>query len=164
MDRFAWVVLGLVTVGLIGGIVWFEGRSSTSSAAQYGADDPARPVAVIEPQSFDFGMINGTDEQQKTVALRNTGQSPLTISEVTTSCNCTFATIALANGTTSPEFSMHGRTTWDGTIAPDEVATVTVTYRPLLMPVTGKVTRGVNIRTNDPAKPITTVSFEATVQ
>lgn len=165
MNRFAWIVLGLVTVGLLGGIVWYAGRTGmTSSAAQYSAEDSARPVAVVEPASFNLGTINAVDEQTKTVTLRNAGLSPLAVTEVTTSCDCTFATIALPDGTSSPEFTMHGRSSWSGELAPGESATVTVTYRPAVMPVTGRVTRGVNIRTNDPVTPVSTISFEATVQ
>ncbi|MBI4032811.1 DUF1573 domain-containing protein [Candidatus Berkelbacteria bacterium] len=165
MNRFAWIVLGIVTVGLLGGIVWYAGRTGmTTSATAYQAEDPARPVVVVEPASFDFGTINAVDEQTKTVTLRNDGQSPLEVTEVTTSCDCTFATIALPDGTTSPEFTMHGRSNWSGTIAPGESATVTIIYRPAVMPVTGTVSRGVNIRTNDPVNPVSTIGFEATVQ
>ncbi len=165
MNRFAWAVLGLVTIGLLGGIVWFAGRTGvTNSSTKYAADNANRPIAVLDPASFDFGTINATNEEMKTVTLRNDGRSPLEITHVTTSCDCTFASIKLADGTISPEFSMHGHETWNQAIAPGESAAVTVIYRPAIMPVTGRVTRGINIQTNDPITPIVTISFEATVQ
>lgn len=161
MNTTAWAVLVGAIIVIFGGILWTE-RSMTS--ASYATDDPARPIAVLEPASFDLGTIGVDDEPSKPVTLRNDGQSPLEISKVATSCDCTFATVTLADASRSPEFSMHTMSNWTGTIEPGQSATIDVVYRPAVMPVTGNVSRGVNIATNDPNNPMLTISFEATVQ
>jgi hypothetical protein len=52
---------------------------------------------------------------------------------------------------------------WIGEINQGETATLSVTYRPKVMPVTGPVTRQVRFATNDPNNPEVEVSVSANV-
>jgi hypothetical protein len=100
--------------------------------------------------------------------LKNTGTQPVEISQVRTSCMCTFAEIALPGGK-SPEFSMAmhndaAANAWKGVLAPGEEAVVTVIYKPSLMPVEGSVARNVKFATTDPQNPVVELGVHATVK
>ena len=53
---------------------------------------------------------------------------------------------------------------WIGTLNPGNTATVTVIYRPSIMPVKGDVTRFVTVETNDPANNQLTFNIKAFVE
>jgi len=52
---------------------------------------------------------------------------------------------------------------WIGEVPAKQIAILTVTYRPKIMPVTGVVTRQVRFATNDPKNETVEVSVKANV-
>ena len=131
---------------LIGIIVFVGSREATSTVSK---DDPNRPVAGVSQLNYDFGAMKNSDIRTKTFEVKNSGKSDLELTNVSTSCDCTYVYVT-ASGQKSPKFTMHGTTTWKGVVKPNQTAQVEVVYEPAIMPVQGKVERIVTITTNDP--------------
>ncbi len=86
----------------------------------------------------------------KNVIIKNNGKKPLQLSNITTSCGCTFAKV-IYEGKESPEFDMHTKSNYIMEIESDKKAIIRVTYKPYVMPVYGFVEREAYIKTNDPS-------------
>ncbi len=162
MDKTIVAIIGITILVLAGAILSSARKAPTEPIAS--TNDPTRPIAVVDERRFDFGTVSMSEERRQAVTVRNDGQSPLELRHFATSCDCTFAHVALPDGSESPEFTMHGTNDWLGSVPSGQVATVHVIYRPAVMPVTGKVTRAVSFMTNDPANPSVELSFTADVQ
>src|SRR3546814_20470966 len=109
-----------------------------------------------------------SDERAAEFVLRNVGGKPLHISEVRTSCMCTFAQVII-DDEESPTFNMvmHNSAAvqrWQGVVEPGLSATIRVIYRHSLMPVEGSVARDVKFAPNDPSRPVFSRGLHATVQ
>ena len=111
----------------------------------------------------DFGEMAVRDEKTAEFTLENTGNKPLNVYGVTSSCGCTFGEIEIG-GTKSPQFSMHAKSNWVGVVQQGTKSIVRVTYKPSLMPVKGEVTRMVYVKTNDPKNPELMFSVKANVK
>nr|AMP35044.1 hypothetical protein pSinB_185 [Sinorhizobium sp. M14] len=123
---------------------------------------------AIDREVAELGVLAVDEVGRAGFRLKNSGTEPIEISQVRTSCMCTFADIALPRGN-SPEFNMamHNDAAvnaWKGVLDPGEEATVTVVYKPSLMPVEGSVARNVKFATNDPQKPVVELDVHATVK
>ena len=121
----------------------------------------------IDKKEADLGTMKVTDERSATFTISNTGESILRIWGIATSCDCTFANVAIA-GTKTGEFnmSMHMSSrlkNWIGEVPSGQMATLEVIYRPKVMPVSGPVTRQVNFSTNDPNNSNIEVSIKTNV-
>lgn len=162
MDRTILLILGLTLLILVGAIGLSAKRAPSEPTAT--ADDPTRPIAVIDQTNFDLGVVPLSEERTLAVSVRNDGQSPLELRHFATSCDCTFAHVVLPDGSESPEFTMHGTNEWLGLVPAGQAATVHVIYRPAVMPVKGSVSRAVSFMTNDPARPSVELTFAATVE
>jgi hypothetical protein len=94
----------------------------------------AYPKIELSATSFDFGDINPTEGKRvETFFVRNSGNAPLTIFSLSTSCGCTEAEIDALE------------------IPPGEQAKLTVTYDPSVhRGIGGKIRRIVYIKSNDP--------------
>lgn len=138
-------------------------RGNVPAAATYAPTDSERPKAVTAATFADLGAMKVKDEKTAEFTIENAGSKPLIVSNISSSCGCTVGRITI-DGTTSPEFSMHAKGTWQGTVQPGKKAAVTVIYRPYIMPVIGMVTRNVYVQTNDPEHRNLTFSVKATVQ
>lgn len=165
MKKLDPIIIGIIVVTLLvaGGIIFAASRSQSPSAPQYRTNDAERPKLEIAQTSFDFGKMKVSDEKDQEITIRNTGQKPLVIFSLLTSCNCTFAQLTY-NGQASPKFSMHDKSNWSVAIAPGDSATMKIFYEPRLMPVQGGVTRDVLFKTNDPANPNGNIKFTAYVE
>lgn len=159
------IILGIIiiTVLVVGGIIVAAAAKQQNPVAQYQANDSARPKVQVSETSFDMGNMKLSDVKSEEITLTNTGTQGLVLSDVVTSCDCTYAQVTVA-GRVSKEFSMQRDASWRETVAPNETATVKVTYKPSIMPVKGTVNRNVAIRTNDPSQPLITIKFSANVQ
>ena len=162
MDKTIVSILGATVVIL--GVAIFVSSQQTSSKPIVAVDDTNRPIAMVSETHFNFGTVQMSDEPVRQVTIRNEGQTPLRLGKVSTSCDCTFATITMPSGTTSPEFSMHGMNSWQDELKTGETATINVIYRPAVMPVKGKVSRALSITTNDPNQPSIQIAFDAEVE
>ncbi len=106
-----------------------------------------QPRIVIEPLKFDLGNIPNGQIVSQEVKVTNTGQRPLEITSLTTSCSCTTAEL--------PTYLLQPGETQTLTIAFDSGA-----HGPGL---TGPVLRQIFISSNDPQQPEMIVEFTATI-
>lgn len=104
----------------------------------------ASPRIVVEPSSQDLG-----ERPQQFIELnytvRNQGNSPLKIDQVTTTCGCTKASID------------------QDTIPPNGETILRVTMDPAQLNLYGNIYRTITISTNDPATPQAQVSFHVVI-
>lgn len=159
-------LIGGFTVLVLIGIFLFavnEQKQNNVQIASYKAENIDRPKVFVPIFTADLGIMSMSEEKQAIFTIENKGTKPLQLFNVNSSCGCTVGKISI-NGTTSPEFGMHAKNNWTGTIEPGQSATLQVIYRPYVMPVKGKVTRDVFIQTNDPEKSKLTFTVEASVQ
>lgn len=158
------ITLGGTLIAIIGIAILFSSSQKSDSATMvYAISDKDRPKVESPETSFDFGEMKVTEEKQKDFALKNSGTKPLQIFGAQTSCDCTFGQIFYKDFK-SEEFGMHHSSGFVTEIAPGDVATVRVTYRPLIMPVYGSVERELYLSTNDPQYSKITYSIKATVK
>lgn len=123
---------------------------------------PADPNIQVSPPNYDFGTIT-QEEKTVSLAVSNTGDSNLEITEITTSCICTSAVFKVG-GRTSPTFA--GPTSqdeWSETLLPGQQGTLEVTYDPTIFSDSGQITRAVYIDSNDPDNPTVDIYITATV-
>ena len=167
-NKTPYLVIGGITLAVFIFIIFFainegKGSSNTQSTLIYSANDSERPKIKFSSPSADLGKMKVTDEKNAEFILENTGTKPLQLFKVSTSCDCTFGQITI-DGEKSPEFGMHSKNLWSGSIEPGKKATLTVVYRPSIMPVKGEVSRQVYIQTNDPENKQVTFSINAFVE
>ena len=114
-------------------------------AALLAACGNAPPRIVVEPSSQDLG-----ERPQQPVELsytvRNTGGGPLLIKKITTSCDCTKASVDRAE------------------IPAGQAANLTVTLDPAEDNLYGNILRVVYLRTNDPQRPEAEAEFRVTIR
>jgi hypothetical protein len=115
-------------------------------AAGYAALPQPPGQIELSASEFDFGTVLNTGPVSQTLQVRNTGDGPLQISGVSTSCSCTTAEVA------------------SHALAPGETADLTVTYDPLAHDgATGEFMRIVYVRSDDPDTPEATLTIRVTV-
>ena len=146
-SRFIWFGIGILVVIFVAAISWGLLKSSPTEAG-FRADDPNRPQVEISQTQFDLGQMKQSEERTVEAIVKNPGRSPLQVSDLSTSCDCTFAQMDFGDHQ-SPELSMHSGH-WHDEIPAGGQATLKIIYRPAVMPVTGKVERTVFFKTNDP--------------
>lgn len=122
---------------------------------------------TLDKKSADLGDMKVEDERTTTFTITNTSNSTLRLWNITTSCNCTFASLVI-NGQETGEFNMPMHTSgnlrnWIGEVSPQQTALLKVNYRPKVMPVVGKITRSVTFETNDPNNQNVQVDVSANV-
>lgn len=166
-DKIVLILIGGFTIIILGSIAAFsvnESKTGSSSTlVSYTINDKDRPQVEVSSSFADLGSIAVKDEKKADFTIENKGGKPLSLYKISSSCNCTFGQIFL-NGEKSPEFGMHSQSLWSGTLDPGKKATLTVIYRPYIMPVSGTITRDVYVQTNDPAKPKLTFTVKAFVK
>lgn len=165
MKKIDPIIIGIVIVTLIiiSGILWASFNAQSPSIIQYKITDTDRPILKTSLTNFDFGPMDLKEIKTKEIELKNTGSQPLIISDMITSCDCTFVQLVGA-GKESPRFSMRRDTKWRGEIAAGKTALLKITYEPKLMPVQGRVSRTIIFKTNDPVNPNVNISFTAEVK
>ena len=161
-----WIIggfVGLAAIG-IGFVAWTESKAASGGdVLQYQTADTDRPAAQVTETLKDIGTMGVNDEKTTDFTITNTGTKPLQLFNITSSCDCTAGVITI-NGTKSPEFSMHDKKQWTGTLDPGQSATVAVIYRPRIMPVQGDISRSVYVQTNDPDNKQLTFTIKTFVQ
>lgn len=166
-DKLIFYMIGGITVLLLVVIVLFsvnEGkqRQTASNITSFSENEKEKPEVAISSSFSDLGNIKVKDEKSAEFTIENKGTKPLSLFKVSSSCDCTFGQITI-DGVKSPEFTMHSKNPWTGTLDPGKKATLNVIYRPFIMPVKGIVTRDVFMQTNDPAKSQLTFTVKANV-
>lgn len=156
------VSIVVMTVVVFVGIMIAAFNSKGTAIESYKITDVAKPILDISERNFDFGQIKLSETKIKDINLKNNGQKILIISDVLTSCDCTFAQFVIADKE-SQKFSMQGDTKWRGEIQPGETAVLKIIYEPSLMPVKGQVNRSILFKTNDPQNSSVNINFTADV-
>jgi hypothetical protein len=106
---------------------------------------PAEPKIVITPAEQDLGNVP-QKPLDATYTIQNSGSQPLKISKVSTSCDCTKATV-------------------DSTeVAPGGTTVLRVHMDPALENLYGKIRRDITVETNDPRAPKATAIFRVEIQ
>lgn len=167
MKPAIWIVLGAVlAVALIFGSYFFVnqgGKTEAKTILNYSASDKERPKTEVKTTLSDFGKMKVSDEKSADFTIKNIGKKPLQLSDITSSCNCTFGQVIIS-GKESEFFGMHNVSAFAGEILPGKEATVRVIYRPYIMPVYGLVEREVYVTTNDPENPRLVFRVKANVE
>lgn len=164
-------VVAVIIVGL--GIAVVNVVTSRADAASPTANAMTPVKAVpgatlkIAREEAELGVMSVDQVRSAGFKLTNIGTESVEISQVGTSCMCTFAEITLPEAK-SPRFNMAMHNSpevnnWKGFLAPGETAVVEVIYQPSLMPVEGSVTRSVKFATNAPQNPKVELNIHATV-
>ena len=147
------LVIGLIIFSLvvvIGSYYFlFNGQKPQPAIISYSISDKERPKIQAKITYFDLGKMKVSDDKSADFKIKNIGQKTLQISNVSSSCNCTFGQIII-DGKESELFGMHNISDFAGEVLPRNEATGRVTYRPSIMPVYGIIEREVYISTNDP--------------
>jgi hypothetical protein len=171
------MIVGIAVVGvlllLIGATygVW-GGRSSSPAAFAYSEGDVARekgfqavhemeqgaaipflpqdepqPKINVSERFYNYGSIGATEKVQRTFAIRNDGEAPLTISRAYTTCGCTVANFSAS------------------VIQPGQVAEVVMIFDAGFHDSRGQtVRRGLIIENNDRRQPQVEIWVQATVR
>lgn len=167
-DKIVFLIIGGLTVLalILISIFSFNEQKPTKGStlvASYTATDSDKPKVNVSSIFSDLGNMKVKDEKTAEFTIGNTGNKPLQLFKIESSCDCTFGIVTI-DGVKSPEFSMHAGSPWVGTVDPGKKATLAVIYRPSIMPVSGVVTRDVYMQTNDPEKSNLTFTVKAFVE
>lgn len=167
-DKLVFYIIGGFSVLLLVLIAIFsinEGKQARRAAniTSFSVNDKDRPQVEVSSKFSDFGSMKVKDEKSAEFTIENKGAKPLSLFKVSSSCDCTFGQITI-DGVKSPEFNMHSKNPWTGSIDPGKKATLNVVYRPFIMPVKGTVTRDVYMQTNDPVNSRLTFTVKAFVE
>ncbi len=160
------LVIGLIIFSLaaIIGSYFFivGGQKSQPVITSYSLNDKERPKVEAKTTFFDLGKMKVSEDKSANFKIKNIGQKSLQLSNVSSSCNCTFGQVVI-DGKESDVFGMHNVSDFAGEIPPGKEAIIKVIYRPSIMPVYGAVEREVYVNTNDPENPKLIFKVKATV-
>lgn len=106
------------------------------------------PEIAITPPSYDFGRVKYGEVKAYVFEIKNTGNAPLEISEISTSCSCTQA--FLENRVIAPGGAENMKVTFNPAVHKDDTDL-------------GKLKRTVYLKTNDPQNPEPFISISADV-
>ena len=167
MTRITATIVVIVLAAIA--IVWLWPRSDSEKVkGQSTQNESGQPRLELSATSADLGEMAVQDEKTATFTLKNTGTKALELKQFSTSCNCTFAQLKTPSQT-SPMFNMMMHMppkdmNWKTELQPNEEATLSVIYRPSLMPVYGPVQRFVTFETDDPEHKNVELTINATVK
>lgn len=158
------IIIGaiLASIAIIAGAVFLLGKDNSPKRDTLGTAS-----MTIDKTFEDFGDMKADEEKTATFTITNTSDAVLRIWNVSTSCDCTFASVVIG-GIEKGEFNMPAHMiaslkNWIGEVPAKQVALLKVTYKPKIMPVTGIVTRQTRFATNDPKNAEVEVSVKANV-
>jgi len=148
---------------VVGGLIWL------GSTKEEGTANASSGSLSVSETSWNLGMISMKDGlNEKKIELKNETDSPVTVTEMQTSCMCTTATVINENGRKGPTKGMvgHGGTPrMSQVIAPGETAQLAVVYDPNAHgpDAVGPITRNVTIRTDSADQPKIDLRFSGIV-
>ena len=166
-----WIAGGIGVLAIAG--ILFAGNDSQTAKDKTTSGTPSFQVNAEE---IELGEIEVQGDYPADFTVTNTGDAPLEISKMRTSCMCTFAEVIIGDEKSpaiNMDMYMEGIHTyeeymaakkWTGTIQPGESATVRVIYKPYMMPVQGSVARNLKFATNDPNNSVVELGIHATVK
>lgn len=166
-EKLIFLIAGSITLMALIVLVAFslnqDQQRTNSPTMSYSSSDKEKPTVNTTSTSSDLGQMKLSEEKKADFSIENTGTRPLQLFHISSSCDCTFGQVTI-DGNKSPQFSMHADSNWVGNINPGQKATLSVIYRPSIMPVKGDVTREVFVQTNDPQNKELTFTVKAFVE
>lgn len=167
-DKLVMLLIGGFTVLVIILIAFIfssekKATEKLDQVTQYQSTDVQKPIAAFSTETKAIGRMKVSDERSADFTVKNTGNKPLSLFNISSSCGCTAGVVTIKNDK-SPEGSMHAKGSWVGSLSPGDTATVTVIYRPSIMPVKGDTSRSVYVETNDPANKQLTFTIKTFVE
>ncbi len=163
------IVISVMVVFLVIGIGVLIAFSNTDNNVKplstYSKNNEAAPKVVVSEGNFDLGEVPYTLPTDKTITVKNEGESVLQLTDFKTSCGCTSVVLKIPGMEDSPKFEMHNNPTgYVGEIAAGKEAELDIKFDPKAHNITGKVERTVFFNTNDPNKEKITITFKADVR
>lgn len=146
---------------LVGGIYIL----STTSATPQKVITSQNAKVLVDAKTHDWGNIPYSGGNvSKTFIIKNTGSDVLKLTNIKTSCACTYAQVII-DGKTSPNFGMHTTSSWVGEVAPSKEANLTVIFDPAFHGPSGvgTIERLVSVETNDIQNPVLEFSLKGVV-
>lgn len=139
-------VIGVTLLIIVGG-TWWSSRPDTVA----GATSVGDAVAQVMESTHDWGdiPING-GKVEKIFDIKNDGSGTLELFNVSTSCMCTTARLILGDRK-SPEFGMHGKSSYKMEVPSGETAQLKVVFDPAFHGPSGvgPIDRKIKVETND---------------
>lgn len=158
------IIIGFIVITfliLAGGVYVLS--VTTANPAAISSSQNAK--ASVDQKSYDWGEIaySGPDAT-KTFTIKNTGTDTLKLTNIKTSCDCTYAQLTI-DGKISPKFGMHSTSSWVGEVLPGKEAQLTVVFDPDFHGPTGvgPMERLVAVQTNDISNPALEFSLKGVV-
>lgn len=145
------IIIGLITLTLLGGVVFLASRLSNSAKVEASAD----AAALVESTSYDWGNIGINNGKVDAVfEIKSTGKQDLKLFNGSTSCACTSAVITVGDKS-SPLIGMHTQSDYVATVPQGKTALLKVTFDPLFHGPNGfgPINREATLSTNDPNHP-----------
>ena len=144
----------IFSIVVIGGsyFVLVGNQKPATAITSYSSSDKEKPKVEAKTTFSDLGIMKVSEDKSTNFKLKNIGQKPLQLSNVSSSCNCAFGQVII-NGKESDLFGMGNVSDFAGEVLPGKEAIIKVTYRSFIMPVYGTVGREIYVSTNDPENP-----------
>jgi hypothetical protein len=162
IDPFVMGIIGFSALVVVGVLFIAFQATPESKMTTYDATQTEKPEIKIEKTNVDLGDMKISDKKIEEINFENTGNKPLQVSNVYTSCGCTSAQVVI-NGEESPIFSMHGNPSWMGEVAPGGKAVLRAIYEPAKHPVQGRTEKTIFFKTNDPENSEVNIQLTARV-
>ncbi len=138
-DNAKFIIGILAGIGIVLGFVWAAQPSASLSASQTGNGGAGINAAALigklaaEEQSFDFGTISmAKGKVSHAFKVKNTGNEPVPVGKIYTSCMCTQVTMTKGGEKWGP-FGMPGHVSVpsiDQTLAPGEEVELEAIFDP----------------------------------
>lgn len=161
------LIIGLIMFSLAAIVssyfIFVNGQKPQVPIITYLVSDKEKPKIEVKTTFSDLGKMKVSEDRSANFNIKNIGQKPLQLSNISSSCNCTFGQIII-NGRESELFGMHNISDFVGEVLPGKEVFIKVTYRPSIMPVYGIIEREVYVGTNDPENPKLVFKVKATVK
>jgi hypothetical protein len=161
LDPFIIGIISFTLIALIGVVYW--GTRAGATAPQVQADTQAS--LAIESNRYDWGVIDINGGMASySFPIRNQGETPLKLFNVTTSCMCTTAQL-IGDSNQSEKFGMHEKSSAIFEVQPGETAQLLVEFDPAFHGPSGvgQISRTITLNTNDPGNSQLTFQLSANV-
>lgn len=156
MNTSKTLIIGIIifSVAVIGSSYYLlvGGQKPQAQIISYSVSDKEKPKAEVKTTFADLGKMKVSDDKSANFKIKNIGQKPLQLSNLSSDCGCTFGQVVI-DEKESELFGMHNTSDFAGEILPGKIGTIKVIYRPFIMPVYGQIERAVFVSTNDPENP-----------
>ena len=98
----------------------------TKAQSTSGNIDPSAPDIKFEKDTIDYGTIELGANGERVFTFKNTGKSPLVISEINTPCGCTKPDTTIVNKPVPPGAKEHLKIKYDTTRMGQFTKTITI--------------------------------------